>query len=441
MPRQARRSAVALAMTVCAPIAPVAAFGASAHDEQGAALAPARHDAGVRLGPQSAGGRDIARHFVGVSVEWTLTDRYMGSNSRLGFANCCGTSARACCESVELPGPGSVRRVSGRQRPVRHAPRPGEDPRDVEPCELDAAESGWVTVLGTAMAPSTPAFPWRTVDQPSVRPGRGCAGLRRRCGPPGRRRHRARKRAGPDLLGRPGPLSQRIPAYAGADPINQWPRVVPASSENIGTLAEHQGPHDQHPMVLGLARDPRHRRPRRSRTNRGARALRDRPLLPVGAHLPDRPVPLPDDRAPPVPGTHGQLRLPGLPARDRGGPSRPALSDGRDEHRRRARAPGVSDVAASATWTLDTMFNAACPQPPDQPGAERRLPCGRHRRERPNAEVRAYFFPEEGNAYYNAIGYDPTPAVGPPTPGRRTTRCCCLRDSPGQPACVRSRWT
>jgi hypothetical protein len=34
-----------------------------------------------------------------------------------------------------------------------------------------------------------------------------------------------------------------------------------------------------------------------------------------------------------------------------------------------------------------------------------------------NAEVRAYFFPQEGNAYYNAIRYDPTPAAGTPTPG------------------------
>ena len=34
-----------------------------------------------------------------------------------------------------------------------------------------------------------------------------------------------------------------------------------------------------------------------------------------------------------------------------------------------------------------------------------------------NSEVRAYFFPQEGNAYYNAIRYDPTPAAGPPTPG------------------------
>ena len=33
-----------------------------------------------------------------------------------------------------------------------------------------------------------------------------------------------------------------------------------------------------------------------------------------------------------------------------------------------------------------------------------------------NAEVRAYFFPQEGNAYYNAIRYDPTPAAAAPTP-------------------------
>ena len=32
-----------------------------------------------------------------------------------------------------------------------------------------------------------------------------------------------------------------------------------------------------------------------------------------------------------------------------------------------------------------------------------------------NAEVREFFFPEEGNAYYNAIDYDPSPAVGAPT--------------------------
>jgi len=30
---------------------------------------------------------DIPGHFVGVSIEWTLIDRYMGPNARPGFAN------------------------------------------------------------------------------------------------------------------------------------------------------------------------------------------------------------------------------------------------------------------------------------------------------------------------------------------------------------------
>src|SRR3954452_8273221 len=80
-------------------------------------------------------------------------------------------------------------------------------------------------------------------------------------------------------------------------------------------------------------------------------------------------------------------------------------------------APGVSDVAASGTWTLATLFNAACPQPPDQPGANADCHLGATGVNVHNAEVRAYFFPQEGNAYYNAIRYDPTPAVGAPTPG------------------------
>jgi hypothetical protein len=78
-------------------------------------------------------------------------------------------------------------------------------------------------------------------------------------------------------------------------------------------------------------------------------------------------------------------------------------------------APGVSDVAASATWTLDTLFHAACPQPPDQPGANADCHLGATGINVHNAEVRAYFFPEEGNAYYNAIRYDPTPAAAAPT--------------------------
>ena len=75
---------------------------------------------------------------------------------------------------------------------------------------------------------------------------------------------------------------------------------------------------------------------------------------------------------------------------------------------------GVSDVAASATWALDSLFTVACPQPPDQPGANRNCATGGIGVNFHNAEVRAFFAPDEGNAYYNSILYDPTPLAGAP---------------------------
>jgi hypothetical protein len=75
---------------------------------------------------------------------------------------------------------------------------------------------------------------------------------------------------------------------------------------------------------------------------------------------------------------------------------------------------GVSNVAASAVWALDAMFNAACPQPPDAPGANVDCATGAIGVNFHNAEVREFFFPEEGNAFYNAIRYDPTPAAAAP---------------------------
>jgi hypothetical protein len=75
---------------------------------------------------------------------------------------------------------------------------------------------------------------------------------------------------------------------------------------------------------------------------------------------------------------------------------------------------GVSNVAASATWALDTMFEAACPQPPDAPGTNRACAVGAIGVNFHNAEVEQFFAPEEGNAFYNAIDYDPSPAAGAP---------------------------
>ncbi|MEA2142342.1 MAG: hypothetical protein QOI64_772, partial [Solirubrobacteraceae bacterium] len=75
---------------------------------------------------------------------------------------------------------------------------------------------------------------------------------------------------------------------------------------------------------------------------------------------------------------------------------------------------GVSNVAASAVWALDTMFNAACPQPPDAPGANRDCSTGAIGVNFHNSEVEDFFAPQEGNAFYNAIAFDPTPAAAAP---------------------------
>ena len=421
MPRQPRRSAVALTMTACALMAPVAAFGASTHDDPSAALAPARHDASVRLDPQSVGGRDIARHFVGVSVEWTLTDRYMGSNSRLGFANL-----------LRNLGSGVLRIGGSSQDQVPFDASEADSDRFVTPHDLarvretlnlvnsTRSESGedWVTVLGTAMAPSTPAFPWRTVDHAVGFVRDGVAPV---FGDVAGRRDVAGIALGnePDLT-YSGDLVRYLsdfPAYANAGSISQWPRVVPASSENIGTW---QSIRDRTintrwfwdwPAILDAV----------------APTVKDQQGV-LGPFATDHFYPLARTcaadpyRCPTIERLLSRERM------DNFGyqvythateAARRGLLYRMDETNTAAGrgAPGVSDVAASATWTLDTLFNAACPQPPDQPGANADCHVGATGVNVHNAEVRAYFFPQEGNAYYNAVRYDPTPAAGPPAPG------------------------
>jgi hypothetical protein len=425
MPRQAGRSAVALAMTACAFMAPVAAFGASAHDDQSAALAPARFDASVRLGPPSVSGHDIAPHFVGVSIEWTLTDRYMGSNSRLGFANL-----------LRNLGSGVLRIGGSSQDQVAFDASAADSDRFVTPHDLariretlnlvnsTGSESGeartpdWVTVLGTAMAPATTAFPWRTVDHAVGFVRDGVAPV---FGDEAGRRDVAGIALGnePDLT-YSGDLVRYLsefPAYAGAGSINQWPRVVPASSENIGTW---QSIRDRTintrwfwdwPAILDTV----------------APTVKGKPGV-LGPFATDHFYPLartcPTDpyRCPTIERLLSRERMDNFDYQvytHATEAARRGLQYRMDETNTAAGrgAPGVSDVAASATWTLDTLFNAACPQPPDQPGANADCHLGATGVNVHNAEVRAYFFPQEGNAYYNAIRYDPTPAAGPPTPG------------------------
>jgi hypothetical protein len=401
-------------------MAPVAAFGASSHDERSAATDPARFDASVRIDPRSVSGGDVAGHFVGVSIEWTLIDRYMGSNSRPGFANL-----------LQNLGSGVLRIGGSSQDQVPFDATASDSDRFVTPHDLariratlDLVESGesetpdWVTVLGTAMGPSTPAFPWRSVDHAVAFVRDGVAPV---FGDDVGRRELAGIALGnePDLTysGNLARYLSEYRAYAGADYVNQWPRLVPATSENIGTwqsirdrtintrwfwdwpmildsvvptVMDKQGvlapfaTDHFYPMARTCASDP-YRCPTIERLL--SRERMDNFDYEVYTHA-----------------TEAARR--GL--RYRMDETNTAAGRG---------APGVSDVAASATWTLDTLFNAACPQPPDQPGANADCHLGATGVNVHNAEVRAYFFPQEGNAYYNAIRYDPTPAAGAPTPG------------------------
>ena len=95
VPLAAARS-VALALALAA-LALLAAPGSPADPDSGAAASPVA--AGLDLGRDVAGGR-IPSHFVGLSVEWSLIERYMGRTPAPLSRTCCGTSAPASCGSA-----------------------------------------------------------------------------------------------------------------------------------------------------------------------------------------------------------------------------------------------------------------------------------------------------------------------------------------------------
>lgn len=380
-------------------------------------------DAGVQFAPGAVVGGDIPGRFIGISVEWTLTDRYMGANSRPAFVNL-----------LRNLGSGVLRIGGSSQDQVPFDATAPESDRYVTPDDLarvratlDLLDSGgpstpaWVTVLGTAMAPPSAAFPWRSVDRAVAFARDGVAPV---FGDDAGRREVAAISLGnePDLT-YSGDLARylgEIPAYANAEAVNDWPLEMPATSEPIGPWQDLEQPPPgfdarwfwDWPTILAAL----------------APTLEQRPG-PLGPTATDHFYPLartcsPDTqyRCPSIERlldpermdnfgfevfTHA-IEAAGLGLRYRVDETNTAAARG---------APGVSDVAASATWTLDTLFNAACPQPPDHPGANATCRIGASGVNFHNSERNAFFKPEEGNAYYNAIRYDPTPRAGAPTPG------------------------
>ena len=124
-------------------------------------LAPASAGASVRIDPGDVSGGDVPAHFVGLSIEWTLIDRYMGPNARPGFANLLGNL-----------GSGVLRIGGSSQDQVPFDATVPDSDRYITPQDLasiratldqvDAATPAapaWVTVLGTAMAPPSADLP------------------------------------------------------------------------------------------------------------------------------------------------------------------------------------------------------------------------------------------------------------------------------------------
>jgi hypothetical protein len=173
-------------------------------------------------------GGDIPEHFVGVSVEWTLTDRYMGDGARPAFANL-----------LRNLGSGMLSIGGSSQDQVPFDATAADTDRLVTPHDLlrvrqtlDVLQPGWVSVLGTAMAPPTEEFPWRSVDHAVAFARDGVAPL---FGDPAGRRMLAGIALGnePDLTYE-GDLARYLTDFSAyAEAVNGWPRVVPATSEPI----------------------------------------------------------------------------------------------------------------------------------------------------------------------------------------------------------------
>jgi hypothetical protein len=399
LPRGTRRAAAALAALVL--LGPPATATA---------------DAGLELGPGHAGGGVIPAHFVGYSIEWSLVERYMGPGARPAFANL-----------LRNLGSG-ILRIGGSSQDLMPFDPAAENtnqiitPEDLRSIRatLDAAGTGddkrgipsWGASLGTAMAPPDPARPWlspehaRAFAQQGVAPA--FAGAEREV-------------VGIGLGNEPDASYDfdlarylaDVETYSEAGVTRPFPAVVPSTSEAIAPWA-----------AIDARTIP-------------TRFFWDWPAIldtvaaaPHGAFTPvvtDHFYPLArscaadDYRCATIERLLSAERLQNLGYQvfaHAGEAARRDLGYRLQETNSAANrgVDGVSNVAASAVWALAAMFEAACPQPPNAPGANADCAIGAAGVSFHNAEVRAFFFPEEGNAYYNAIDYDPSPAAGAPTP-------------------------
>jgi hypothetical protein len=401
---------------LAATVAVLAAAPAAAPAAPGPASAPA--EVAVEAAAGEPAGRAIPRHFAGFSIEWSLVERYMNPAARPAFANLLrnlgsgilrigGASQDlmpfdpAAPNTICVITPEDVARV----RATVDAVHRGAGPRRRTP--------SWGVELGTAMAPVSDRRPFispehtrRFVDE-GVLPVFG-----------GRA---ARDLAAVGLANEPDltygadgleDYLRDLALYGGDAVSGPVPVSAPNTSEDIVPWTELHATRKRWfadwPRILDTAGPVMRRRA-------GAFAPYGTDhFYPLARTCEDAPY-----RCPSIPALLSPERMQTLDyqvhrhasvAAERGlgyrlGETNTAAGRG---------APGVSDVAAAATYTLDMLFHAACPQPPDQPGANADCRLGAVGVNLHNAEVEEFWQPEDGNAYYNAIRYDPADATGAP---------------------------
>jgi hypothetical protein len=380
--------------------------------------------AGPAAGPAAADSvRDLAgarpargvipSHFVGYSIEWSLVERYMGPAARPAFTNL-----------LRNLGSGILRIGGGSQDHMPFDPAAANTIQIITPDDLgairatvDAADAAggkggvpsWGTSLGTAMAPPDAERPWITPEHARAFTQQGVvpafAGAEREVVGIGLgnepdisyRYDVARYLADLETYSKAG-VTRPFPAVAPStsEPVAawsaiearavptrlfwEWPAILDAITAGSGfapVATDHF-----YPMVRGCTTDP-------YRCASIERLLSDERLQNLAYQV----------------FTHAaEAARHGLGYR---------LQEVNSAAGRGVN--GVSNVAASAVWGIAAMFEAACPQPPNAPGANADCALGAAGVSFHNAEVRAFFYPQEGNAYYNAIDYDPSDAAGAPT--------------------------
>lgn len=374
-----------------------------------------RAESTLRLDPRRnvAGGR-IPAHFVGLSIEWSLIERYMNPGARPGFMNL-----------LRNLGSGTLRIGGGSQDLMPFDPDATNTERVITPEDvravretLDGANAddaggapSWGAILGTAMAPPNASRPWvgpdhaRTFATHGVAPAfdgaeRTVAGIELGNEPDLSYRSNAARYLSDLTIFSPVTRPFAFIAPNTSETIAPWQSIeartvptrffwdwhsildaaAPAMTAEPGSFGAFATDHF-YPMARNCSTDA-------YRCATIPRLLSDERM----ANL-DYEVYIHATEA----ARHGLgYRLEEINS---------AAGRGVD---------GVSNVAASAVWALDAMFNAACPQPPHEPAANTDCHTGAIGVNFHNAEVGAFFAPEAGNAYYNAIAYDPTPTAGSP---------------------------